>query len=62
MLPRELTVVYDSGNFLGFLGVVPYLSVPGQAHPKMTSEFESALPAKTSAPGRAWRPGSASAV
>ena len=38
LLPRDRTVVYDAGNFLG---VLPYLTVPTPAHMKMTSEFAS---------------------
>ena len=38
LLPLEKNVVYDAGNFLGIL---PYLSVPGPGHFKMTSEFAS---------------------
>ena len=38
LLPRDRTVVYDAGNFLG---VLPYLTVPTPGHLKMTSEFAS---------------------
>ena len=38
LLPMERNIVYDAGNFLG---VLPYLSVPGPGHFKMTSEFAS---------------------
>jgi thiamine pyrophosphate-dependent acetolactate synthase large subunit-like protein len=38
LLPRERTIVYDAGNFLGIL---PYLTVPTPGHLKMTSEFAS---------------------
>ena len=38
LLPRERTIVYDAGNFLGIL---PYISVPTPGHLKMTSEFAS---------------------
>ncbi len=38
LLPEQKTIVYDAGNFLGIL---PYLSVPGPGHFKMTSEFAS---------------------
>ena len=38
LLPEQRTIVYDAGNFLGIL---PYLSVPGPGHFKMTSEFAS---------------------
>jgi thiamine pyrophosphate-dependent acetolactate synthase large subunit-like protein len=38
MLPGNRAVVYDAGNFLG---VVPYIAVPGPDHFKMTSEFSS---------------------
>jgi thiamine pyrophosphate-dependent acetolactate synthase large subunit-like protein len=38
LLPRERSVVYDAGNFLG---VLPYLTVPTPGHLKMTSEFAS---------------------
>jgi thiamine pyrophosphate-dependent acetolactate synthase large subunit-like protein len=38
LLPEEKNIVYDAGNFLGIL---PYLSVPGPGHFKMTSEFAS---------------------
>jgi thiamine pyrophosphate-dependent acetolactate synthase large subunit-like protein len=37
-LPAQRNLVYDAGNFLG---VVPYLSVPGPGHFKMTSDFAS---------------------
>jgi len=38
LLPRDRSVVYDAGNFLG---VLPYLTVPTPGHLKMTSEFAS---------------------
>ena len=38
LLPPRRNLVYDAGNFLG---VVPYLSVPGPGHFKMTSDFAS---------------------
>ncbi|HVZ10722.1 thiamine pyrophosphate-binding protein [Rhodopila sp.] len=38
LLPEQKNIVYDAGNFLG---VLPYLSVPGPGHFKMTSEFAS---------------------
>lgn len=38
LLPEQRNLVYDAGNFLG---VVPYLSVPGPGHFKMTSDFAS---------------------
>ena len=38
LLPESRNMVYDAGNFLG---VVPYLSVPGPAHFKMTNDFAS---------------------
>ena len=38
LLPEQKNIVYDAGNFLG---IVPYLSVPGPGHFKMTSEFAS---------------------
>ena len=38
LLPPDRTIVYDAGNFLGIL---PYLTVPGPGHLKMTSEFAS---------------------
>ncbi len=38
LLPARRNLVYDAGNFLG---VVPYLSVPGPGHFKMTSDFAS---------------------
>jgi acetolactate synthase I/II/III large subunit len=38
LLPEQKNTVYDAGNFLGIL---PYLSVPGPGHFKMTSEFAS---------------------
>ena len=38
LLPEMRNMVYDAGNFLG---VVPYLSVPGPAHFKMTNDFAS---------------------
>jgi acetolactate synthase-1/2/3 large subunit len=38
LLPANRNLVYDAGNFLGIL---PYLSVPGPGHFKMTSDFAS---------------------
>jgi len=38
LLPANRNLVYDAGNFLG---IVPYLSVPGPSHFKMTSDFAS---------------------
>ena len=38
LLPEQKNIVYDAGNFLG---VLPYLSVPGPGNFKMTSEFAS---------------------
>jgi acetolactate synthase I/II/III large subunit len=38
LLPPNRNLVYDAGNFLG---IVPYLSVPGPDHFKMTSDFAS---------------------
>ena len=38
LMPEQKNVVYDAGNFLG---VLPYISVPGPGHFKMTSEFAS---------------------
>ncbi len=38
LLPKQRNLVYDAGNFLG---VVPYISVPGPGHFKFTSEFAS---------------------
>jgi acetolactate synthase I/II/III large subunit len=38
LLPPQRNLVYDAGNFLG---IVPYLSVPGPGHFKFTSEFAS---------------------
>ncbi|MEM7250726.1 MAG: thiamine pyrophosphate-binding protein [Pseudomonadota bacterium] len=38
LLPKERNLVYDAGNFLG---IVPYLSVPGPQHFKFTSDFAS---------------------
>jgi thiamine pyrophosphate-dependent acetolactate synthase large subunit-like protein len=38
MLPANRNLVYDAGNFLG---IVPYLSVPGPGHFKLTSDFAS---------------------
>jgi thiamine pyrophosphate-dependent acetolactate synthase large subunit-like protein len=38
LLPPNRNIVYDAGNFLG---IVPYLSVPGPAHFKLTSDFAS---------------------
>ena len=38
LLPRKRNMVYDAGNFLG---IVPYLSVPGPGHIKLTSDFAS---------------------
>jgi acetolactate synthase I/II/III large subunit len=37
-LPANRNLVYDAGNFLG---IVPYLSVPGPGHFKLTSDFAS---------------------
>lgn len=38
LLPEDRTLVYDAGNFMT---VVPYLSVPGPGHFKLTSDFAS---------------------
>ena len=38
LLPARRNLVYDAGNFLG---IVPYLSVPGPDHFKLTSDFAS---------------------
>jgi acetolactate synthase I/II/III large subunit len=38
LLPAERNMTYDAGNFLG---VVPYLDVPGPGHFKMTNDFAS---------------------
>ena len=38
LLPEKRSMVYDAGNFLG---VVPYLSVPGPDYFKMTNDFAS---------------------
>jgi len=38
LLPPNRNIVCDAGNFLG---IVPYLSVPGPGHFKMTSDFAS---------------------
>lgn len=38
LLPPNRNIVYDAGNFLG---IVPYLSVPGPGHFKLTSDFAS---------------------
>src|SRR5882757_959251 len=38
ILPPNRNLVYDAGNFLG---IVPYLSVPGPGHFKLTSDFAS---------------------
>lgn len=38
LLPQQRNLVYDAGNFLG---IVPYLSVPGPGHFKLTSDFAS---------------------
>ena len=38
LLPENRDIVYDAGNFLG---VVPYLSVPGPDHFKLTTDFAS---------------------
>jgi len=38
LLPPNRNLVCDAGNFLG---IVPYLSVPGPGHFKMTSDFAS---------------------
>ncbi len=38
LLPADRSLVYDSGNFLG---VVPYISVPGPDRFKLTSDFSS---------------------
>ncbi len=38
LLPANRNLVYDGGNFLG---VVPYISVPGPDHFKLTTDFAS---------------------
>jgi len=38
LLPPSRNIVYDAGNFLG---IVPYRSVPGPGHFKLTSDFAS---------------------
>ena len=38
LLPENRSIVYDAGNFLG---VLPYLSVPGPDHVKLTTDFAS---------------------
>lgn len=38
LLPPDRNLVYDAGNFMG---IVPYLSVPGPGHFKLTSDFSS---------------------
>jgi thiamine pyrophosphate-dependent acetolactate synthase large subunit-like protein len=38
LLPEVRNTVYDAGNFLG---IVPYLDVPGPRHFKMTNDFAS---------------------
>jgi thiamine pyrophosphate-dependent acetolactate synthase large subunit-like protein len=38
LLPAKRNLVYDAGNFLG---IVPYLSVPGPGHFKLSSDFAS---------------------
>ncbi len=38
LLPENRNLVYDAGNFLG---IVPYISVPGPDHFKMTNNFAS---------------------
>lgn len=38
LLPKDRSLVYDAGNFLG---IVPYISVPGPGHFKFTSNFAS---------------------
>jgi thiamine pyrophosphate-dependent acetolactate synthase large subunit-like protein len=38
LLPAKRNLVYDAGNFLG---VVPYLTVPGPDHFKLTTDFAS---------------------
>lgn len=38
LLPENRTLVYDAGNFMS---VVPFLSVPGPGHFKLTSDFAS---------------------
>lgn len=38
LLPANRNLVYDAGNFLG---IVPYLSVPGPGNFKLTSDFAS---------------------
>src|SRR6478752_2298446 len=41
LLPANRNLVYDAGNFLG---IVPYLSVPGPGQIKLTSDFASIAP------------------
>ena len=38
LLPRNRNLVYDAGNFLG---ITPYISVPGPGHFKFTTNFAS---------------------
>jgi len=38
LLPRQRNLVYDAGNFLG---IVPYISVPGPGNFKFTNDFAS---------------------
>ena len=38
LLPENRSIVYDAGNFLG---IVPFLSVPGPDHFKLTTDFAS---------------------
>lgn len=38
LLPPDRNLVYDAGNFMG---IVPYISVPGPGHFKLTSDFSS---------------------
>lgn len=38
LLPEDRTLVYDAGNFMS---VVPFLTVPGPGHLKLTSDFAS---------------------
>ncbi len=38
LLPEDRNLVYDAGNFLG---IVPYISVPGPGHFKFTNNFAS---------------------
>ncbi|HIC73413.1 MAG TPA: thiamine pyrophosphate-binding protein [Alphaproteobacteria bacterium] len=38
ILPKNRNLVYDAGNFLG---IVPYISVPGPGHFKFTNNFAS---------------------